>query len=48
LKLKASPGVPMFIEKPIAMGLEGEIKNCFKVAKIINESKTIFTVGYVR
>jgi hypothetical protein len=29
LKAFQVPGVLMFIKKPIAMGLEGEIKNCF-------------------
>jgi hypothetical protein len=37
----------MFIEKPIATGPEGEIKDCFKVTQIIDESRTIYSVGYI-
>jgi hypothetical protein len=37
----------MFIEKPIATGPEGEIKDHFKVAQIIDESRAICSVGCI-
>lgn len=45
--LKHLPGVAMFVEKPIATGPELEIEDTFKVSKIIEEHKTICSVGCV-
>jgi len=45
--LKFFPGVAMFIEKPIATGPKHEIEDGFKIAKIIQDSKTICSVGYM-
>ena len=35
----------MFIEKPIATGEEGEIEECFQVAKAIKEKEVVCSVG---
>lgn len=43
--LEHFPGVPMFIEKPIATGEEGEIEECFEVARAIREKGVICSVG---
>jgi Oxidoreductase family, NAD-binding Rossmann fold len=43
--LKHFPGVALFIEKPIATGTEDEISDGYKIAKIIEDSKTICSVG---
>jgi len=45
--IKHFPGVPIFVEKPIATGPSEEIEEAFKVAKAINDSKTICSVGYM-
>ncbi|KZV64347.1 hypothetical protein PENSPDRAFT_656651 [Peniophora sp. CONT] len=45
--LKAFPGVAIFMEKPIATGAADEIQEAFKVAKVIEESNTICSVGYM-
>lgn len=45
--LKHFPGVPLFIEKPITTGPSDEIEEAFKVAKYINDSGAITSVGYV-
>ncbi|KAG5654503.1 hypothetical protein H0H81_001144 [Sphagnurus paluster] len=45
--LKHFPGVAMFIEKPITTGPIYEIEEGFKIAKIIEESRTICSVGYM-
>jgi len=45
--LKHFPSVAIFVEKPIATGPENEIGEAFKVAKAINESKSICSVGYM-
>jgi predicted dehydrogenase len=45
--LKHFPGVAMFIEKPIATGAEDEIGDGFKIAKEIEASNTICSVGYM-
>jgi len=45
--LKFFPGVAMFIEKPIATGPKHEIEGGFKIAKTIQDSKTICSVGYM-
>lgn len=45
--LKHLPGVPMFIEKPVATGPEEEIQEAFHVAKAISDSGVICSVGYV-
>ena len=45
--LKHLPGVPMFIEKPVATGPEEEIQESFHVAKAINDSGVICSVGSV-
>ena len=43
--LKHFPGVAMFIEKPIATGAEDEISDGYEIAKAIEESNTICSVG---
>ena len=43
--VKNFPGVPLFVEKPIATGPSGEIEEAFKVAKFISDSGTICSVG---
>ena len=43
--LKYFPGVAMFVEKPIATGPVGEIDDAYKIAKMINDTKTICSVG---
>lgn len=45
--LKHFPGVAMFIEKPIATGPVGEIDDAYKIGKMINDTKTICSVGYM-
>jgi len=45
--LQHFPGVAMFIEKPIATGTEDEISDGYKIAKVIEDSKTICSVGYM-
>ncbi|KAF9480106.1 hypothetical protein BDN70DRAFT_877991 [Pholiota conissans] len=45
--LKHFPGVAMFIEKPITTGPEGEISDGFKIAKMIQDSHTTCSVGYM-
>jgi hypothetical protein len=45
--LKNFPGVAMFIEKPIATGPAHEIEESFKIAKVITDSNTICSVGFV-
>jgi hypothetical protein len=39
------PGVPMFVEKPIATGPKEELDESFKVAKLIADSGAIVSVG---
>lgn len=41
------PGVPLFVEKPIATGPVTEIDEVFKVAKKISDTQTLCSVGYV-
>ena len=43
--LKHFPGVAVFIEKPIATGSEDEINDCYTIAKMIEDSNTICSVG---
>ncbi|KAF9457175.1 putative oxidoreductase C terminal-domain-containing protein [Collybia nuda] len=45
--LKFFPGVAMFIEKPIATGPAHEIDDGFAIAKMISDSKTVCSVGYM-
>ncbi|KAH7890859.1 putative oxidoreductase C terminal-domain-containing protein [Phlebopus sp. FC_14] len=45
--MKHFPGVPMFIEKPIATGDKSEIEEAFKVAKFISDSGAMCSVGYM-
>ncbi|RPD66176.1 hypothetical protein L226DRAFT_455263 [Lentinus tigrinus ALCF2SS1-7] len=45
--MKHFPGVAMFIEKPAATGPASELPEAFQVAKAINESGTICSVGYM-
>ena len=45
--LKHFPGVALFIEKPAATGPASEIPEAFAVAKKINETGTIHSVGYM-
>ena len=39
------PGVAMFVEKPIATGPEEEIPQGLEIAKKMEDSKTICSVG---
>ena len=43
--LKELPGVALFIEKPVATGPEEGIQDLFMIAKAINSSTTICSVG---
>jgi hypothetical protein len=43
--LKAFPGVAMFIEKPVATGPIEELSDAFEIAKQIDDTKTICSVG---
>lgn len=45
--VKHFPGVALFVEKPVATGPSSEIGEAFKVAKFINKSGIICSVGYV-
>ena len=45
--LKHLPGVPMFIEKPVATGPVKEIEEAWAVAKAIEESGVVCSVGCV-
>lgn len=45
--LKHFPGVAMFIEKPIATGPYQYLQDGFQIAKMITETKTICSVGYM-
>jgi predicted dehydrogenase len=45
--MKHFPGVPMFVEKPIATGPLDEVEEAYKVAKEISETRTICSVGYM-
>ncbi|KAF7305120.1 hypothetical protein MKEN_01227200 [Mycena kentingensis (nom. inval.)] len=45
--LKHFPGVAMFIEKPVATGPKAEIQDAYTIAKTIQDSKTICSVGYM-
>ncbi|KAJ3883725.1 putative oxidoreductase C terminal-domain-containing protein [Lentinula edodes] len=45
--LKHYPGVALFIEKPITTGPVEEIEEGYKIAKQIEESKTICSIGYM-
>ncbi|TFK42642.1 putative oxidoreductase C terminal-domain-containing protein [Crucibulum laeve] len=45
--LQHFPGVAMFVEKPIATGPADEIDDTFKIAKMISDSKTVCSVGYM-
>ncbi len=39
--IKYSPGVPMFLEKPVTTGPSEEIEQGFQIAKAIQDSQTI-------
>ncbi|EKM58691.1 uncharacterized protein PHACADRAFT_207478 [Phanerochaete carnosa HHB-10118-sp] len=45
--LKYFPGVPLFIEKPVATGPKDELSDIFGVAKSVSASGTICSVGYM-
>jgi len=45
--MKHFPGVAMFIEKPIATGVFGEIEESYKISKAIQDNQTICSVGYM-
>lgn len=45
--LKHFPGVAIFVEKPIATGPVHEIQEGYEIAKMIHDSKTICSVGFV-
>ncbi|KAJ7582770.1 putative oxidoreductase C terminal-domain-containing protein [Mycena floridula] len=45
--LKFFPGVAMFVEKPVATGPYAEIEEALTIAKTIQESKTVCSVGYM-
>ena len=39
------PGVPLFVEKPVATGPENEVEEGYKIAQAISDSNTICSVG---
>jgi len=43
--LKKFPGIALFVEKPVATGQYEEIKVAFEVAKAIDDSDSICSVG---
>jgi len=43
--IEAFPGVPLFVEKPVATGPKDEVVDAFRVAKAIEEAGTICSVG---
>ncbi|PFH54410.1 hypothetical protein AMATHDRAFT_135614 [Amanita thiersii Skay4041] len=45
--LKHFPGVAMFIEKPVATGPLEELEQGFQIAKMIQDNKTVCSVGYM-
>jgi len=45
--LKKFPGIALFVEKPIATGSFEELKDAFEVAKTIDTSGSICSVGQV-
>jgi len=45
--LKHFPGVAIFVEKPIATGPNHEIEDGYQIAKMIHDSKTVCSVGYM-
>lgn len=45
--LEYFPGLPLFVEKPITTGPLDEIRETHQVAKMISDSKTICSVGYM-
>ena len=45
--IKHFPGVALFVEKPIATGPESEIADALQVAKSINDSGVVCSVGCV-
>ncbi|GJE89804.1 Gfo/Idh/MocA family oxidoreductase [Phanerochaete sordida] len=45
--LKHFPGVPLFVEKPVATGPKEELTQVIEVGKAITQSNTICSVGYM-
>lgn len=45
--LKHFPGVPMFLEKPITTGAREEITDTYTIAKSVQDSGTICSIGFV-
>ncbi|KLO07633.1 hypothetical protein SCHPADRAFT_917149 [Schizopora paradoxa] len=45
--LKHFPGVPFFVEKPVATGPETELQDLLSVSKEIKESNAVCSVGYM-
>jgi Oxidoreductase family, NAD-binding Rossmann fold len=43
--IKYFPGVPLFVEKPVATGPRGGVEHAFAVAKAIDDSGAICSVG---
>lgn len=43
--LKKFPGIALFVEKPVATGKFEELKDAFEVAKMIDNSGSICSVG---
>lgn len=43
--LKKFPGIALFVEKPVATGRFEELKDAFDVAKVIDDSGSICSVG---
>lgn len=43
--LKYFPNVAVFVEKPVATGIRDDVKEAFAVAKAIEDSDTICSVG---
>lgn len=45
--MKYFPDVPIFVEKPVATGVKEDVQDAFAVAKAIDDSDTICSVGYM-
>jgi Oxidoreductase family, NAD-binding Rossmann fold len=43
--IKHFPGVPLFVEKPVATGARDAVEEAFAVAKAIDDSGAICSVG---
>jgi len=45
--IKHFPGVPFFVEKPVATGPQEEIEGAFTIARAIEDSGAVCSVGYM-